>query len=119
MNIEYKAGDPVVVRGGGWDNDFVRVGTVEAVTPTGQIILTDKTRFSAGGYGIGGGELLLPRPEENLSLYAAQELRRSIQVQAEKLLKEIWRMRLPELQRASEGLRLAMSSEPVDMTQEH
>ena len=41
---EYKAGDTVVVRCGGWCNDYVRIGTVEAVTPTGQIRLADKSR---------------------------------------------------------------------------
>lgn len=115
---EYMAGDTVVVRCHGMWGRYLRLGTVEAVTPTGQIRLTDKTRFSAEGCEIGGGDRLLPGSEANLALHAAQELRCSIRKQAEALLAKLPSMELEALQRASEGLLLATNQEPVANTQE-
>jgi hypothetical protein len=114
----YKAGDTVVVDGDRNYEQIFRVATVECVTPTGQIRLSDKSRFLPNGFQIGGDDRLLPGTDANLSLFAAQELRIVVRRRADKLLDTLEDMSVPHLKRASEALLLAMGVEPFANSQE-
>jgi hypothetical protein len=117
-NTNYKAGDTVVVDGDRNYEQYFRLATIECVTPTGQIRLSDKSRFLPNGYQIGGDDRLLPPTEANLSLHAAQELRTVVRKRANRLLNMLEDMSVANLKRTSEALLLAMSTEPVANIQE-
>jgi hypothetical protein len=75
MQFCYKPGDKVVIRR---EDDFdwrYRLETVEAITPSGQIWCTDKSRFLPSGNRIGEvSEEMLPATDEHIQLFNAQEL---------------------------------------------
>ena len=68
MNVKFMDGDKVVIRRSGclFGCRYL-LGTVEAVTPSGQIRLTDKSRFLPSGYRIGEiSEVILPATDTTL-----------------------------------------------------
>lgn len=101
MNDKFMEGDKVVVRSDDLCDYRYRLGKVEAVTPSGQIRLTDKSRFLPNGYRIGEvSEHILPATEENLIWYREQELRANIRQRCKVLTTQIGRLKLCDLERA-------------------
>lgn len=101
MNDKFNVGDKVVVRRSvSFCGRRYRLGRVATVTPSGQIRLTDKSRFMPNGYRIGDvDEVLYPATEEHLELYEEQELRESVSVWANQLNAKVKSMKVPELKR--------------------
>jgi hypothetical protein len=77
MNVKFMDGDKVVIRRSGWlFGCRYLLGTVEAVTPSGQIRLTDKSRFLPSGYRIGEiSEVILPATDTTGQSYKTQTLK--------------------------------------------
>jgi hypothetical protein len=107
MNHIFSQGDQVVVDRYEFGVQY-RLGTVEAVTPTGQIRLTERSRFLPNGWRIGEGrEHILPATDGNLAKYREQQLRANIRQQVSALTTRLGGMKLPELERALKALCVA------------